>query len=90
MLKINISKQIEKFLQKLPSKQAKQIAKKIMALRLDPFPNDSKKIKNTDYLRVDIGEYRLIYQKNNETLNAVLLDKRNDDEIYKRFKRSVR
>lgn len=87
MLKINISRKVAKYLKKLPPKQAKQALKKIMALRETPFPNDSKKLVNYSFHRVDIGEYRLIYYVKKNVLNLVLLGKRNDGEIYKKLKR---
>jgi len=87
MLKINISKQVEKYLRKLPSKQAKQVAKKIISMRENPFPNDTKKLKNCDFYRVDIGEYRLIYCLVDKILNLTVLAKRNDGEVYKKLKR---
>ena len=89
MLKINLSKDSEKFLKKLPPKHGKQIAQKITALRENPKPNDSKLLKNSSYLRADIGEYRIIYSVEDNTLKIFLIGKRNDDEVYKRFKRKT-
>jgi mRNA interferase RelE/StbE len=43
----------------------------------------------TDFFRVDVGEYRIIY-KIHEAENMVLMPiigKRNDGEVYKKFKR---
>ena len=87
MLKINLSKRSEKFLKNLPPKQAKQIVHKLMALRLNSDSHDTSKLKNSDYLRTDVGEYRIIHYVNLETLNVVLIGKRNDDEIYRQLKR---
>lgn len=87
MLKINFSKQIEKYLRDLPGKHAKQIAKKIMALRENPFPADAKKLVNSPYTRTDSGDYRIIYFLEQDTLNIVLVGKRNDGEIYKKLQR---
>ena len=35
-----------------------------------------------DYRRTDIGEYRIIYKTSGDTLQIILVGKRNDDEIY--------
>ncbi|MGR3220499.1 MAG: type II toxin-antitoxin system RelE family toxin [Candidatus Anammoxibacter sp.] len=59
MLKINISKDVAKFLKKLPPKHGKQVAQKITALRENPKPNDSQWLKGYPYMRADIGEYRM-------------------------------
>jgi mRNA interferase RelE/StbE len=89
MLQINFTKQAEKFLRKIPSKHAKQIAKKIMSIRENPLPNDSKKLIDTAYLRTDVGEYRIIYLVEENILNILLIGKRNDGEVYRKLKRSL-
>ncbi len=87
MLKINLAKRVIKFIQLLPPKQAKQIAQKLTALRADPLPSDYKKLLNSHYMRVDIGEYRVVYQFNDDMLEIILVGKRNDDEVYKKLER---
>ena len=88
MLKIEFTKQSDKFLKKLPSKQKRQVSEKIQNLLTDPFSNDSQSLKgNRDFFRVSIGEYRICYTIIAETLIIAMVGKRNDDEIYKKFKR---
>jgi mRNA interferase RelE/StbE len=89
MLKINFSRHSEKFIRTIPAKHARQIGAKIMALREMPNPPDSISMKGkaADYRRVDSGEYRIIHRVNADTLEIVLIGKRNDDEVYKRFLR---
>ncbi len=89
MLKINLSRQASKKLQKLPSKQGKQVATKINALKINPYPQDYVKLKGYSYHRVDIGEYRIVYHVEGEILEILLIEKRNDDEVYKKLKRKV-
>ncbi len=50
MLKIDISRNAEKFLTKLTPKHGKQIAQKIATLRENPKPNDSwlLRVRNTN------------------------------------------
>ena len=87
MYSINITKVAGKFLKKLPPKQFKQVVGTILALRENPIPHDSKKlIGYPKYQRVDIGEYRIIYRIDTETVYIAVIGKRNDDEVYKRFK----
>jgi mRNA interferase RelE/StbE len=59
MLKINLSKQAQKFLGRLPPKQRRQVSGKIFQLAADPVPPDSKPLKGFPYRRADIGEYRI-------------------------------
>jgi len=89
MLKIEISKKAEKFIRKLPPKQARQVAAKILELRYNPEPHDSILLKgHKKYRRTDIGEYRIVYLvRELIVLIMVLVDKRNDDDVYKKLKR---
>ena len=85
MLKPNLSRQSEKFLLKLKKgqpKHAKQIAVKITELCSDPLPQDSSQLRGYDYKRVNVGEYRIIYTFDVETLFLIFIGKRNDDEVY--------
>lgn len=85
MLKLQLSKDAQKFLDNLPPKQFRQIVKKVFALLADPHPHDSQELKGYPFLRNDVGEYRIIYDIQENTLRVVLLGKRNDSEIYKDF-----
>lgn len=85
MLNPNLSKQSAKFLRRLQKgqpKHARQIAIKIVELSANPRPHDCIELKGYDYLRVDVGEYRVIYTFNDTILFVDLIGKRNDDEIY--------
>lgn len=87
MLKIDITKSAGKFIKKLPPKQFRQVVGTILALRENPTPTDSKQLKGyPEYQRVDIGEYRIIYRFDKDTVYIAVVGKRNDDEVYKRFK----
>ncbi len=88
MLRVNLSRQAAKFIKKLSTtKHARQIATKITELRSNPYPPDSLKLKGYSYYRTDSGEYRIVYQVQEEILEILLIDKRNDDEVYKQLKR---
>lgn len=89
MFRINLSRQAAKFLEKVHSKHGGQIAKKLLALQQHPNPNDSIQLKgnNSNYRRCDVGEYRIIYHIQDETLYIILIAKRNDDDVYKMLKR---
>lgn len=86
MIRINFSKQVRKYLKKLPAKHAKQVARKIVEMRQQPFPNDVEKLIHSHYYRVDIGEYRLFYYMDDNILYLTVLGKRNDSELYKILK----
>jgi mRNA interferase RelE/StbE len=87
MLKINFSRVSLKFLKSLPSKQKHQCALKIQDLRKNPTSQDVKKLKGVPYFRCACGEYRIIFDIQNETLQIILIEKRNDGRVYKKMNR---
>lgn len=90
MAKLDGLQTVLDFLKGLQPKIAAQIAKKVLALNVDPLPNDSKQlIGYPGYYRVDSGEYRIVYSFNPEEdlVEIILVGKRNDDEVYKKLER---
>lgn len=78
------------FLNGLQPKIAAQIAKKVLALNVDPLPADSEHLSGYQgYYRVDSGEYRIVYRffPDENLVEVILVGKRNDDDVYKRLKR---
>ncbi len=57
-------------------------------LKENPYPQDSSKLVGYPYHRVDCGEYRIIYIVVGDTVEIKIAGKRNDDEVYKKLKRS--
>ena len=64
--------------------------KRIANLAENPFAPDVKKVSGSDYLRADSGEYRIIYELRGEVLFVWLVGKRNDDEVYRKFRRMIK
>ncbi len=87
MHNLDLTKSAISFLEKLPPKQYRQVARKIFSLLADPEPNDSKGLKGYSYRRADIREYRIIYRVEGDTVKIPLVDKRNDDKVYTALKR---
>ncbi len=73
----------------MSQKHSKQVATKITELRINPYTQDSLKLKGYDFYRVDTGEYRVVYSVEAEILEILLIEKRNDDEVYKKLRRKV-
>ena len=87
MLRLDLTKKTIAFLDKLSPKQFKQISKKVFSLMANPKPNDSKKLKGYPYRGTDIGEYRIIYRVEEDTLKIALVGKRNDSAVYRELAR---
>lgn len=93
MTKIDLKPKAKKFIETLPPKHKKQVKNCILSLQNNTRPHDAKKlIGYENYMRVDIGEYRIIYRCENQkdTVIVVLVGKRNDDEIYRIAKRILK
>lgn len=77
------------FIRALEAKQFRQVMNKILSLLVDAKPADSIVLQGyEDLLRVDIGEFRIIYRfDNQDTITVLLVGKRNDDEVYKKLDR---
>ena len=87
MRKLDITKDAHSFFKEMQVKPFRQIGQKVLSLLADPRPNDAVPLKGYDYWRADVGEYRIVYRFDDETVYIVLIAKRNDDEVYKKLGR---
>ena len=69
---IEISRDARKELASLPTQIQTRIAKAILALEENPFPNGCKKLKNRDGWRIRIGDYRVLYFANAKSKQIVV------------------
>jgi mRNA interferase RelE/StbE len=86
VIDIDLKPKAKKFISILPPKHKRQVKDRILALQNDPIPHDSKKLAGyNDYIRIDIGEYRIIYRYDakNDLIVVVLVGKRNGGEVYR-------
>lgn len=90
MRQIVLSKQAQKFLKKLPAKQARQIAGAVMSLKTDPQPQDSKQLRGVLLWRIDTGEYRAVYDFDKKQVTVYIIGKRNDDAVYRLLQRKLK
>jgi len=60
--KIRIKKSAEKELSKIPEKELLKILDIIKSLSNDPHPTGSIKLTNQEKYRVRVGNYRILYQ----------------------------
>ena len=86
-MKLQLSRRAKNFLDTLPPKQFRQVVLTIFRLLTEPYPQDAKPLKGYPYYRVDIGEYRVVYEISADALHVLVVGKRNDDAVYKHVKR---
>ncbi|MBZ4330856.1 type II toxin-antitoxin system RelE/ParE family toxin [Corallococcus interemptor] len=61
----------------------RRIAKRIDALATEPRPVGAEKLKGSDYLRIRIGDYRVIYQVEDGRLVVLIVELGHRREIYR-------
>lgn len=88
MLKIDLSAQALRFLASLPEKNARQIVAKLDALAESPNKVPSALLRGGQgEKRLKAGEFRIIFEIIEIDLKILLIDRRNDDRIYRKFRR---
>jgi mRNA interferase RelE/StbE len=87
MRKLVLNKAVLKELEELPAKQYRQVVSAILDLLAEPCPHYSRALEGTPYRRLAVGEYRVIYRADEESVHVLVVGKRNDDEVYRQLKR---
>ncbi|MBM2815383.1 MAG: type toxin-antitoxin system mRNA interferase toxin, RelE/StbE family [Ignavibacteria bacterium] len=81
-----IKKSPKKFLEKLDDNNFDKIDDKILGLKSEPYPRNSKKLIGFDCYRVRVGDYRILYTVNAKEFNITILDINNRKDVYKKKK----
>ncbi|WP_370452586.1 type II toxin-antitoxin system RelE/ParE family toxin [Corallococcus sp. CA054B] len=66
----------------LPTRHVRR-GKRIDALATEPRPVGAEKLKGSDYLRIRIGDYRVIYQVEDGRLVVLIVELGHRREIYR-------
>lgn len=83
-MKLDPSRAAIDFLLTLNAKPFRQVMRKTLALLRDPRPPDSEALRGYEGLRrADIGEFRIIYRIETDTVVVELIGRRNDDAVYR-------
>lgn len=83
-MKYNIlfEKSAKKFILKQPPEQQKRL---FLAINKLPFEGDFKKMKGyTNYYRLRVGDYRVIYTKEDQILVIRVINVGNRGDVYKK------
>ena len=73
----------------MPTKQYRQVVSAIFDLLADPSPHYSKSLEGTDYRRIAVGEYRVVYRTDEHFIYVIVAGKRNDGDVYKLMQRKI-
>jgi len=88
-MKLSLTRQASKELESLDAKRFRQVMLTVIGLLKNQEPHDSSLLKGSQHgeRRVDIGEYRVIYAVRDDTVEVLVIGKRNDDDVYNIWKR---
>lgn len=85
---LDLSKSAKDFLDELQPKQFKQITSRILELARNPYPHDAKHLSgHAGYRRIDVGEFRACYKIAGDIIQVTVVNRRNDDAVYKELNR---
>lgn len=81
--KIEFSNSIEKDFSKLDKNISKKVWSKIDELADNPLPLNNKKLSGTNFHRIRIGDYRVIYEINSKSKTITILRAKHRKEVYR-------
>jgi mRNA interferase RelE/StbE len=83
--RVNLAPAAVRQLRKLPPGDAGRLREPILQLGLDPRPRGATGIADTDFLRIRVGEWRVIYLVDDEAREVVVLRiARRSESTYRR------
>ncbi len=82
---IEFDRKVKKDLKNIPPVIIKKIKEEIAKLADDPYPLGHKKLKGNlkDFVRIRFGDYRIIYQVENEKLVILVIRIGHRQNVYK-------
>lgn len=84
--RVDLARVVEKQLRRLPPGDAARLRGAILALAIDPRPPGTAKLSGSDYLRLRVGELRLIYVVDDDDRRVVILKvARRAESTYRRI-----
>jgi mRNA interferase RelE/StbE len=84
MYRILLERKAINQLKKIPEQDLLKIKKKIYSLSKNPLPMGHVKLKGRDAYRIRQGDYRIIYEINNDLILVIVLAIGPRKNIYKR------
>lgn len=83
MRQLELHRNVAKDLARLPAKQYRQVVTSIFDLLAEPLPHNSRQLKDSQYHRLAVGEYRVVYRFTDSLVKVAVFGKRNDDSVYR-------
>jgi mRNA interferase RelE/StbE len=87
-MKLQMHNNARKFLATLEAKQTKQVGMAVFELMHEPRPHDMRHLSGyPNHLRIDVGEFRVVYLIDGDTVNVKAVGRRNDGAVYRELGR---
>lgn len=83
MYQVTIERRARKALAQLPEDVYRRIRVAIQSLATNPRPPGCKKLVNRDAWRIRVGDYRVIYEIDDEQLTVLVVDVLHRRESYR-------
>jgi mRNA interferase RelE/StbE len=78
-----VTDNVRKIILKLPHLIAVKIENSLLELEANPRPAGCKKLKGRSGYRIRVGDYRIIYEIEDNILRVIVIDAGNRKDIYK-------
>ncbi len=78
-----VTDKVRKIILRLPSIIASKIEKALLDLEIDPRPHGCKKLKGRNGYRIRVGDYRVIYEIEDNILRVIVIDLGHRKDIYR-------
>ena len=78
-----VTDKVRKIILKLPHLVAAKIENSLLELEENPRPAGCKKLKGRSGYRIRVGDYRIIYEMEDNFLRVIVIDLGNRKDIYR-------
>ena len=81
---VKLKKSVEREIRKIPEKHIRRIIEALDTLGEEPRPKQSRKLKDTERTyRLRVGDYRIIYQIDDEYKEIIVFHIRHRKDVYR-------
>ena len=80
---VRFARPVAKELRRLDRREAKRVVEAAEALTDDPRPSSAQTVRGTRYLRIRVGNYRVIYEIRDEELVVLVVKVGHRREVYR-------
>ena len=81
---VRFARPVAKELRRLDRREAKRVVEAVEALADDPRPTGAEKVQGSPYLRIRVGNYRIVYEVRDEELVVLVVKVGHRREVYRR------